>query len=142
MFSQLQMQQVTESERLRKEAVLRRWSAYYGDLPPMLKVQPGKPDDNILLNFARLIVDKGVSFLFGANVEFNLDDADGNTQTPADEWLQNCWRANRKMTTLHRLGTTGAIVGQHFQLEQVVAGRRRNVIVIPVRRHGLIDLAP
>ena len=87
------------------------WKAYYGDLPKPLKVRPGNVDDNIRLNFVRLIVDKGVSFLFGKNLTFEL--VEGET-TPAEEWLAACWQYNRKMTLLQKTALNGGVCGHCF----------------------------
>lgn len=98
-----------ESSRLKqfREA----WKAYYGDLPKPLKVKPGNLDDNIRLNFARLVVDKGVSFLFGKEVNFELEE--GKT-TPAEEWLLACWQRNKKMTLLQKAALNGGVCGHCF----------------------------
>lgn len=84
-------------EQSRVEIMRKRWEAYYGKLPPALKVKPGAADDNIRLNYARMIVDKGVSFLFGQEVGFELSETE---ETEAEQWLDAVWARNRKMTLL------------------------------------------
>lgn len=92
-------------------AIARRWRAYHGQHPKPLRVRPGQPDDNVLVNYARVVVDKGVSFLFGSDIRFELDEV---ADTEAEAWLEQCWQANRKMTTLQKLALNGAIAGHAF----------------------------
>jgi hypothetical protein len=84
------------------------WEAYYGRAPKPLKVEAGWPDDNAQVNYARLIVDKGVSFLFGQDLTFELDEGE---RTPPEEWLDACWDANGKMLLLQKLALNGAVCG-------------------------------
>lgn len=105
----------------RLEQIRAAWKAYYGNLPKPLRVRPGNVDDNIRLNFARLIVDKGVSFLFGKEIEFELEE--GET-TPAEEWLKNCWQRNRKMTLLQKAALNGGVSGHVFMKIQYKPGDR------------------
>lgn len=89
------------------------WDAYKGDFPPPLEVKNGQPNDNVLASKCRVIVDASVSYLFGADIGFDLDKKAGD-KTPQEEWLAACWAANRKMTTLLKLGTNGAVCGHTF----------------------------
>jgi len=100
-----------KEETNRLEQFRKAWDAYYGNLPKPLKVKPGKQDDNIRLNFCRLIVDKSVYFLFGKPLEFELEEG---VDTKAEQWLQDCWQHNRKMTTLQKLGINGGVCGHCF----------------------------
>ncbi|MCC6727890.1 MAG: phage portal protein [Chthonomonadales bacterium] len=96
-------------EMRRLERMRAAWQAYYGDSPAPLPVRPGAPDDNVRLNFARLIVDKGVSFLFGRGVGFELDGE--ARRSAAEAWLDRVWQANRKDTLLHRVAVNGGVCG-------------------------------
>jgi len=98
-------------EIARANRIAQRWKAYHGEHERQLKVRPGQTDDNVIVNYCRVIVDKGVSFLFGQEPRFELDET---TTTPAEEWLEACWSANRKATFLQRLALSGAIGGQAF----------------------------
>lgn len=98
-------------EIARANRIAQRWKAYHGEHERQLKVRPGQNDDNVIVNYCRVIVDKGVSFLFGQEPRFELDET---TTTPAEEWLEACWSANRKATFLQRLALSGAIGGQAF----------------------------
>jgi hypothetical protein len=100
-----------KDEQSRVEIIRKRWEAYYGKLSPVLKVKAGQIDDNVKLNYARMIVDKGVSFLFGQDVEFELDEAQ---ETQAEEWLDSVWLANRKMSLLQTTAMIGGVTGHSF----------------------------
>jgi hypothetical protein len=94
----------------------RAWAAYYGHTPDPLKVKPGQPRDTVKVNKARVIVDKGVGFLFSDELEFKLPD-------PAQVWLDAVWTANKKMTLLHKLALNGGVCGHVFlKMQQSGAG--------------------
>lgn len=92
-------------------AIARRWEYYSGHHRKQLRVREGQPDDNVVVNFARVVVDKGVSMLFGSDVRFEL--VPGET-TEAEAWLQQCWARNHKQAFLHKLALSGAIAGHAF----------------------------
>ena len=104
-------QRQVESAQQRQAKYKRNWSYYQGNQRKTLKVKPGQADDNLTVNLARYIVDKGASFLFGKQVEFQLQE--GET-TPAEQKLEDIWSRNRKMTTLLKLATLGGIYGHNF----------------------------
>lgn len=101
-----------KNERSRLDAYKLAWEAYNGILPNSLKTKPGAINDNIRASKCRTIVDTSVSYLFGQNIEFELDKL--RTRTPEEKWLDECWRVNRKMTLLGKLGTNGAVCGHVF----------------------------
>lgn len=107
----LYKQRMEYEERERRERYKRNWSYYNGSHRQPLPIREGQPDDNVIINLARLIVDKGASFLFGKEVAFELQE--GGT-TPEEERLAEVWQRNRKMTTLGKWGVTGGIYGHLF----------------------------
>ncbi len=124
-------QQITEALELdeitRANQFRRAWDAYYGRFTKPLKVKTGQSDDNVLVNFARVIVDKGISFLFGQDLQFELDETQ---QTPEEDWLQACWDANRKMIFLQKLALNGAVCG-HVFVKIVAAPYPRLILLDP-----------
>ncbi len=118
----------SETERLAK--FQKNWKQYYGHSERPMKVKGGSPDDNVRLNFARMIVDKGVSFLFGKDVRFEL--AEGEKTVP-EQWLDDCWMANRKMTTLQKIALNGGVCGHAFVRIYQDPGRKfpRVIVVDP-----------
>jgi hypothetical protein len=113
-----QVEMLAKEETNRLEQFRAAWEAYYGNLPKPLKVKPGNVDDNIRLNFIKLIVNKGVSFLFGKEVGFEL--AEGG-EISAETWLKDCWQKNRKMTLLQKAALNGGVCGHCFVKIQVDA---------------------
>jgi hypothetical protein len=99
------------AERERQEKIERAWEAYHGDLPKPLKVR--FYDDNVTPDFAQVVVDLGVSFLFGKDVPFDVADGDAPSlaEQPAETWLDACWAANDKAATLIKLGLNGGVCG-------------------------------
>jgi hypothetical protein len=84
---------------------------YLGEHKPQLAVRQGQPNDNVRLNLAKLIIDKGAAFLFGQEPEFQLDEA---KTTPAEKYLAKVWERNRKMTLLSELAVSGGLYGHLF----------------------------
>lgn len=106
-------------EQQRQMRFKRAWDAYYGKLPKPLKVRLGQPDDNVQMNFSRVIVDKGVSFLFGQPITFELNE-DLGSENPAEEYLEDVWTANKQATLLQKLAMNGGVCGHTFM--KIVVG--------------------
>jgi len=104
------LQTMSEQEqRLRRFRTA--WDAYYGRFPKPLKVKKGKPDDNVIVNFARIIVEKSVDFLFGKEIRLEIVEGE---ETEAEAWLRAAWEANGWMGFLQRLAIGGSVTGQVF----------------------------
>jgi hypothetical protein len=101
--------QQTDENRLRRMRLAT--AAYYGNLPPSLRAKPQKPNDSVQVNLARLFVNKGVSFLFGKEVSFEIDES---KDTEEEKHLKLVWTRNKKMTLLHNAGVNGGIYGHVF----------------------------
>ncbi len=126
------MERVIESEQKRMQRMNMAQQAYYGMLPPSLTPKPNKPNDNIQVNYGRLFVDKGVSFLFGKEVKFQLDET---SETDEEKYLELQWKRNKKMLLLHNIGVNGGIYGHPFVQMQEVAptkGQRKNIRLINI----------
>lgn len=116
-----QLQHFTEQDEHDRQARMDgAWAYYYGHAADQLETKPGQQNDNVKPNKAKVIVDKGVSFLFGEDIAFKLADEDQargedpDRVNPAQVWLDACWAANRKMTLLHKLAMNGGVCGQVF----------------------------
>lgn len=68
-------------------------------------------DDNVIGNFLGLALDRGVSLLFGKEVEFEWEDG---TPDEVIEFIDEIWEANNKPILLHKLGMYGAEDGMVF----------------------------
>jgi len=95
----------------RRERMRRAWTAYHGNAPKCLKHTPGQPDDNVQANYARVVVDQGVSFLFGGGVDIRVG---ADAPPGAQKWLDAAWLHNDRDTLLHRLAMNGAVCGHAF----------------------------
>ncbi len=94
------------SQRLAIADLARNYRIGKQQLP--LKIGRDGSDDNILLNYIGLAVDRSISMLFGKGIEFDLP---GEQETPEDEYINEVWRLNRKSILLHRLALFGAEQG-------------------------------
>ena len=68
---------LSEEEKHRLEVAGLAWDFYRGEHPPAVNVRPGKPDDNVIINFSRVIVNMGVSFLMGEGVNWDVEGEEG-----------------------------------------------------------------
>jgi hypothetical protein len=117
-------ERVLADDQERLAAYRRAWQAYYGAYPDPLPVsaRAGLPaEDNVKLNYARLIVDKSVHALFGQPPIFDLDSQPGE-RTPAEQWLDQCLAANNWPSLLLKLATNGAVCG-HAYIKLLPDGR-------------------
>ena len=101
-------QNAADQDRL--QAIARAWDYYEGRHPLPLKVKPGQVDDNVIVNLARPVVDKGISLLFGKEVTWQIDES-ASTTTGAEQFLDDVWTANDKMVLLQELAQNGALSG-------------------------------
>ena len=97
-------------DRERVERIRMAWSAYYGDSPDPLKRRRGEIDDNVRLNYGRLIVDAGVAHLFGDELQITAPGGAESQQLLIDEIL----RVNGEGLLWQRLAMSGAIGGTMF----------------------------
>lgn len=111
-FKTVPTRALSEKDDGRNAKLSRAWDAYNGVFPKPLKVKPGSPDDNVIINMQKRVVDASVAFLFGKGVTWNLGEE--SLRSPEEEWLDAVWRFNKKMLLLHRLGTNGGVCGQVF----------------------------
>jgi len=73
-----------------------------------LKIVPFQPDDNIVMNFTGLVIDRSVSMLFGKGIDTQFDtDA-------AQKYIDMVLEANRQELLLHNMGLTGGEAGTFY----------------------------
>ncbi len=111
LVQQLWQERIETEEQARLIQYSQAWKAYFGQYTRPLKIRPGQSDDNVIVNYCRVLVDKGVSFLFGEEPQFEIDEQE---QTLAEDWLTAFWQANRKMQLLKKIALNGAVCGHCF----------------------------
>lgn len=118
MVGQMALEQAAQAERERQLRIATAWRRYHGEWPEPLKktVSDPKGEDNVRLNFAKLIVNKSVSYLFGYDLKFEVgEQPEGKKeQSESEKWLTACLDKNHRMTTLFELGINGGVSGQSF----------------------------
>jgi hypothetical protein len=87
------------------------WKYYRGRHTRPLKVRPNQPDDNVILNYAKRNVNKGVQFLFGKSVDFEIDETSPEP-TKEEAYLDEVWGIDEeKQMLLQKIAYNGAITG-------------------------------
>jgi hypothetical protein len=102
------------AQMARVRMMQKAWKYYKGDFSQALPVRRGGVNDNVTLNYCRNIVDKGVAFLFGKEPQFSQDADDATDLTEQEIWLDEVWKANKKMTLLSKVGIQGGVTGHVF----------------------------
>ena len=144
LVSDMIMKDAAAEDEQRLADINKRWQAYYGKIAKPLKVKPGQIDDNLRLNFAGGVVNEGVAFLFGHDIDFvvgantTIGEAEGNPHQAADDWLEACWKKNKGMTLLQELAINGGVAG-HAYLKVIEPGTVQNQAPYP--RLVLVDPA-
>lgn len=116
-------------EQRRLDAYNKAWDVYQGNLKQPLVVKPDGPNDNVTINYGRIIVDKSVSFLFGQEPQFELSEG---AETPAEAWLTEVWRANRKTQLLQKMAVNGGVCGHVFlKVAPASRGGKPRIINLP-----------
>jgi hypothetical protein len=85
-----------------------------GKQPHQLKVKPNQYDDNLILNFTGLIVDRSVSQMVGGGISFKFEGDDGQAELPQKEWIEDIWDANHQEILLHRCALAAAEAGTAY----------------------------
>lgn len=119
-----------ETER-RLRRFLRAWRYYDGDHDAVFKtlsVTPGVNRDNVRVNYCKAVVNKGISYLFGKPVTFEMD---ADRDTDAERYLEQVW-GRRKMITLQKMAMNGGVTGHVFvKIKRVVGALPRIIVLDP-----------
>lgn len=104
--------------------------AYDGEPTQILKIKnQGDPDDNVCINYASVIVSKGVSFLFGDDLDIEVGTE--NEDTAGEDLLDKVWPADRRSEDLVDLATNGGIFGNGWLKIALTDGAPDVVILDP-----------
>lgn len=101
------------AERMARYKLL--WKYYKGEHKKHLKPRPlggGQgPDDNVIVNLSRRVVNKGASFLFGEPLGLEVRAGSGAAQTKLDAiWKSPEWR----MAFFNELAINGGVTGDFY----------------------------
>jgi hypothetical protein len=111
-FGSLKYRDFMAEDQERKAKFQQAWERYEGEFPDSLRALKGETfDDNIKVNYCAQVVDKGVSFLFGKDVEFILDP---EQETAEETWLEEVWEASHRSILLKKWATNGGVYGHAF----------------------------
>jgi hypothetical protein len=114
-------------ERLNSYATQRDY--YVGNHRQQLKVKANAPDDNLVLNFSGLIVDRGVAMLLGQGLTFDLpgdavvmvNPETGKSERVDPEnqrYVDAVWAANKKDILMQKTAQFGGVNGTcYFKLQ-------------------------
>jgi hypothetical protein len=80
---------MSESHRARVRETERYWRYYRGQQPQQLKIKSGQPDWNVTENWARLVVNTSVDFLFSGGLSFDVEGAEPDS--PAQVYIDAVW---------------------------------------------------
>jgi len=100
---------IDKKERARRaDYVEAAWGYYRGEHKKPLKVRIGQPDDNVILNLCRKLVDTNVAMLFGELPQFEITESE---TTPVEEAVAAMWQANRAKLFLTDVALSGSVAG-------------------------------
>lgn len=128
MLNSLLNNQLSAAELDRIQMMARALSYYDGLGPSMiLKTKPGDPDDNLAVNFAATIVDKGASFLFGDPPDLEIG-AEG--EQAGEDYIETAWDVEDRAVDFIELATNGGIFGHAWAKLAIDATGRPSVIIL------------
>ncbi len=113
------MRRVIEGDAKRLAEITAAWDAYHGvnqeTLKPSKAEDAAKSLDNVVMNFAQFVVDTSAFFLFGEDLQFDLDEnTKPSERTPDEAYLDGLWAYNRKMKLLQQIAQNGSVTGHVF----------------------------
>lgn len=104
--------ELTEDDKKRQKLIQHAWKAYDGELDPPLQKMPDGTDPNVMTNRCGPIVDRGIDFLFGKEVEISIEEG---APAEAQDFLNNIWgRKETRIPLLQDLAMNGAMAGRAF----------------------------
>lgn len=114
--------------------------AYYDGHEPrdILKIKPDEPDDNLSVNYAQTIVDKGVSFLFGQELGIEIG---GEGDESGEKLLSELWPVDIRCEDLIDLGTNGGTFGTAWIKLALDNGKPMVHVVDPLNMSAKWDAA-
>jgi hypothetical protein len=84
---------------------------FEGFAPNTVAVEAGKPDDNVHINYAEVIVSKGVAFLFGKPLKISVGTDEDKS---GEDYLKSVWPEKTRALNFIEAATEGAISGDAY----------------------------
>lgn len=104
--------EITEQDKARQKKIACAWKAYDGELDPPLQKTPEGLDPNVMTNQCGPVVDRGVEFLFGLELEIAVEEG---APAEAQQIVDKIWgRKEARLPLLQKLAMNGAMAGQAF----------------------------
>jgi len=104
--------EISEADKARQKAIQAAWQAYDGLLDPPLQKMPDGTDPNVMSNRMGPIVDRGIDFLFGKELEISVEE---DAPKEAQDFLNETWgRKEARIPLLQDLAMNGAMAGRAF----------------------------
>ena len=138
-FDHMMRQVVEAADVSRAQMMARAIKAYNDHAQRPLKIDPQtRIDDNVCINYARTIVEKGVSFLFGEQLKIEIAartnkapsaDAQSADDETFEDALEDLWPALERGEDLIDFATNGGQTG-HVWAQVVVEGGVPRVVVL------------
>lgn len=92
----------------RREDILTYRRYRRGEQKTFLRRRVGQVDDNLIINYTGLVINRSVAKLFGEGISFDLkDDAD-------EKYINAVWQANKQAIFLRRLALMAAEAGTGY----------------------------
>lgn len=104
--------ELTDEDKKRQKCIARAWQAYDGELDAPLQRMQGQADDNVLTNRMQAVVDRGVDFLFGKEIDISVEEG---APKEAQALLDTTWgRKEARVPLLQKLAMSGALSRNAF----------------------------
>jgi hypothetical protein len=130
---------LAQAEQQRIELMRMAMLAYDDKSPKPLPVPSTTAiDDNVMVNYAATIVDKGVSFLFGDELKIEVGDdrEDSNglviKDMSGEDYLNEVWPEDQRHEDLLDLGTNGGIFGHVWAKIKLTDGLPSVIVLDPL----------
>jgi Phage portal protein, SPP1 Gp6-like len=104
--------EISDEDKKRIQRIQDAWKAYNGELDPPLQKMPDGTDPNVLDNRCGPVVDAGVTFLFGQELEISCEE---DAVQEAQDTINDTWgRKEQRIPLLQDLAYNGAVAGSGF----------------------------
>lgn len=102
---------LSDAQKERQRLYAQFWNYYRGHHRKPLKVRPNTIDDNVILNLSKRVINKGVQFLFGKAVDFEIDETT-RERNEHEQYLDLVWGTDEaKHTLLQSIALNGGVTG-------------------------------